>query len=106
MKPMEKFYSAEEVRNQLLNHMKGLCQYWSTPPTVPLHKAEFPTERSRMEGLCFSILVALDGGSSLPGIDLVLNPHPEDKAYHIGLGKKYYKKGMVINDCQLHEHFH
>lgn len=40
-------------------------------------------------------------------LDLVLNPHPDDKAYRQADGENWYKPGQVINDdCALHDEFY
>jgi hypothetical protein len=44
-----------------------------------------------MEGLAFSILVMLDGGSAmLPGFVVAPLPDPSDKDYHIMKGENYF----------------
>lgn len=89
-------YTPEEVRDMYLDHMRGLVDYW--------HKeSRRETERERMEGLVFSILVMLDGAASLPSVNLCLSPHPTDKEYLTSIGEKHFESDMIINNCQLHE---
>lgn len=95
--PTPAAYTTEEVRDMYLNHMRVLVNYWH-------NESRCETERERMEGLVFSILVMLDGGSaSLPSVDLCLSPHPTDKEYLTSIGEKHFEAGMIINNCQLHE---
>ena len=91
-------YTPEEARQKLYSHLHNLCDYWS--------KQSGRTEKERMEGLCFSILVTFDGGTAdLPAIDIRMSPHKDDKKYLISLGEKYFEPQMLINNCQMHEEF-
>lgn len=94
--PKPEAYTKEEVKSMYLNHMRMLVDYWH-------NQSQCKTGRECMEGLVFSILVMLDGGSSLPAVDLRLSPHETDKEYHTSIGEKHYESGMLINDCQLHD---
>ena len=90
-------YATEEARDMYLSHMRMLVDYWSK-------ESYGKTERERMEGLVFSILVMLDGGSSsLPAVDISLSPHESDKEFLTSIGEKHFEDGMIINDCQLHD---
>jgi hypothetical protein len=94
-------YTPEQVRAKVLNHMRGLAKYWSS-------KDFGKTEKERMEGLCFSILNIFDGTTmELPAMDIVLRPHPSDKAYAAMSGEThYYKNGQVINaGVEMHAEF-
>jgi hypothetical protein len=96
---MSRAYTAEEARKILLDQMRDYAQYWSTV-----------TDRSveeKMSGLCFSILNIFDGTTLiLPGMDIVLRPHPDDKQYHIEEDSDYFEEGMIINDCVLHDQWY
>lgn len=88
-------YTAEEVREQFLSHLRNLARYWADLPN------KTPLERT--EGMLFSVLTTIDGGTlAVPAMDLIPLPHPEDKEYFISEGENYYEP-VVINDCQLHE---
>jgi hypothetical protein len=88
--------TVEQVRAEFMNQIRGAAEYWSLPQEL--------SAKERCDGLAFSILVIIDGGTlPLPGMDLVLRPHSEDKAYCQGRGEDWYEDGMVINVCQLHE---
>ncbi len=48
-------------------------------------------EMARLEGLAFSILVALDGeAAAIPAFIVAPYPHPDDKHYHVENGENYY----------------
>lgn len=99
----QRAHTAQEVKDKLLNYMKGLCSYWSSPGV-----ASDKNTKERMEGLCFSLLVAFDGGTlELPRFKILLDPHPEDKEFHISEGEKYFEPEMEINEnSALHEEWH
>jgi len=92
-------YTEEEVRKMFLNHIRGLAAYWDS--------VEGRTSREKLDGLAFSILVMLDGGSALPGFDVSPSPHPSDKEFHIDEGTNYFPSD---GECQiagcLHEEYH
>lgn len=96
-------YTPEEVREKVLDHMKFLCQYWSQLDRREHHDSE----KDRMMGLCFSILNIFDGTTmEFPAMDIVLSPHPSDKNFHIERDQNWFEKGMVINDCTLHDEWY
>jgi hypothetical protein len=80
--------------------MRNLASYWGSVPEKSVE--------DRLSGLCFSLLNIFDGTSlGLPAFDLVVRPHPDDKALHIRNGERYYEDGMVINaDVHMHEEFY
>ena len=79
-----------------LDQLRATKEYWL--------KAPRQTESERMDGLIFYILVMFDGGTlGMPAMDIRLAPHPDDKAYHIAQGERWFKPKQLINDCQLHE---
>ena len=93
---MSRAITAEEAREDFLNHIHALVEYWAN---LPDH-----TDKEKCDGLAFSILVTLDGESAdLPALDLLLSPHPDDKQFHIDEDEDWYESGMMINDCALHE---
>lgn len=91
-------YTEEEVRLKFLQKAKAITQYWATTK-------DGGTTKERIEGAIFSLLNVIDGGSQLPGFDLVLRPHPDDKEYFTQMGEKYYQDGMNICDGGLHSQF-
>ena len=70
---MSREYTKEEVKEQFLNHVRMLIEYWDK-------ESAKETQTERLEGLAFSILSAIDGESaSLP--QFVLAPlvyYPEN----------------------------
>ena len=93
-------YTEEEVREKLLNHFRALSKYWATldrPRSI----------QERCDGLVFSILSIFDGSSAdLPAFDISPAPHPSDKQYYIDNDENWYEKGMIINECQMHEQWY
>ena len=93
-------YTKEEAREMMLDHIRVMCEYWA-------REDRRPDIKDKLNGLAFSILTMLDGETmELPAMDIVLRPHPDDKAYHQSNGEKWFKDGMVINDAPLHELFY
>ncbi len=97
--PEPRAFTAEEVRQEFLDEIRGLAAYWETCPSLGGLKG-------RLEGLAFSILNIFDGTSNFPAVDLVLKPHPDDKEFHRAEGEDWYEPGMMFNDCHLHEMFY
>jgi hypothetical protein len=94
-------YTAEEACTLLIEAIWARVRYWEREGKNGNAHA--------FSGLAFSLLVLLDGtGSSvLPGMELVLRPHPDDKEYHLGNGQNYFEDGMAINESiYLHEMFY
>ena len=68
----EEYLEAEEerLRNEFLDHVELMCKYWHElePRQVPEGEDDV---KWRIEGVAFSILVALDGGAGgLPGYEV------------------------------------
>ncbi len=94
---MSKAKTEEEVRGAFIGQIKVLTSYWANLPDIP--------DKERCDGVAFGILNIIDGCSSLPAFDLLVMPHDEDKQYCIDNDEDYFEKGMMINDCMLHELF-
>lgn len=98
---MSRAYTEEELRGIFIDGFKHLADYWAR---------ECPNDSARAcEGLAFSMLVMIDGCSSaFPcSVDLVMRPHPDDKAFLIEEGENWVGDGMVINsDVALHDEFY
>lgn len=95
-------YTKEEMRDMFMQHVRFMAQYWATTVTTG-------TLQERIEGFAHSLLKTIDGcaGGFPCAIDLVLRPHPDDKAFHIREGDKWVQDGMVVNDdCHLHGLFY
>jgi hypothetical protein len=75
-------FTVEEIRDEFLNHLVVLVDYW-----YDLDKPK----RESMEGLLFSVLATLDGVSGfMPGYIVAPSTHEDDKQYHIDNGSNYY----------------
>jgi hypothetical protein len=105
---MSRAYTVEEMRDMLVDHFRNLAKYWaktdlSRPEFKPALEKDGET-LYRLEGLLFSILVTLDGGSmGLPAFNITASPHPEDKKFHRENGENWWPEDVVINECQLHD---
>lgn len=70
----------------VLDHIRYLVDHWSQGTK---YKESF-------KGLAFSILVMIDGESTLPGFNLATAPHQEDKEYHSAHGENWWPEGLNI----------
>ena len=61
--------------------------------------------REAIEGAVFSVLVALDGDTSFPSVEMTVTPHPDDRAYHEAEGTDYYPERCEFGGG-LHEEFY
>lgn len=87
--------TVDEARVELLNEVREIVDYWAQLPGK--------TAKERCRGVAFSIFAELDGESeSLPAVDLVVRPHPDDKEYQKSRGKNWHVDGMVLNETELH----
>lgn len=98
-------YTPDELRDQLLEQAVGMARYWARLPETNRATGAKMTVQDRCEGVVFSILAMLDGSSALPGVDLVFQPHPDDKEYLRGNGENWVEPGTTVSDM-LHEHMH
>jgi hypothetical protein len=93
-------WTEEEVRDEFIQAFRDKAHYWATT-------ANGGTLQDRCEGVAFSILVMLDGGSGMmPAYKVTVDPHPEDKAYCIEQGVNYYEPGTEVSHGALHELFY
>lgn len=90
-------YTEREAINIILDHVIHLEQYWG--------ELAGKTTEEKLSGLVFSIFSMMDGSTmDIPGIDLVMCPHPTDREYHIEKGENYFKRGMRISTA-MHEEY-
>lgn len=95
---MSREYTAQEIRQQVLAHVKTVVDYWAALPGISVEE--------RCDGVAFSILTMVDGCGSLPAFTISVDAHTEDKDLHISEGKNWYPPGVAINeDCQLHDEY-
>ena len=101
---MSKEKTKEEVREEFLGHLRMMVSYWE--------KLEGNhSTKERLEGLAFSMLVAIDGGTNLPSFILAPMPHEDDKEFHTNEGEDYYPENHESDvKCDisgsLHEQFY
>ena len=97
---MTKAYTKEEMRQMFLYVCEDTAKYWS--------EVEGKTPREMCDGVVFSMLNIFDGmsGGFPAAIDLVMQPHPDDKDYCISNDQNWVEAGQVINDdVMLHEQY-
>jgi hypothetical protein len=90
--------TADEARYLFLNQLSGLAEYWDD--------VEGKSSLEKLEGLLFSVMVALDGGSGgLPGYAVVPMGQEVDIEYAKNEGFDYYPEPNINNDISgfLHE---
>jgi len=93
---MPRAITAAEEREALLGAVRNYASYWSTQQC---------TSREMCDGLAFSILGLIDGvAAGNPSLDLVVRPHPDDKAYCEKNGENWHEDGLVINDGDAYLH--
>lgn len=86
--------TTEEIREEFLKHVRSCINYWDTVDGKDAPK----TQKDRLEGLAFSMLVALDGGAmALPGFIVAPCPHESDKEYHLSEGSDYYPENHELD---------
>ena len=87
-------YTQDEVRDMFLDYVRGITEYWLELPNK--------TTKERMEGLAFSILTCLDGGTSLPGFIVAPAPHESDKEFHQDRGENWFPDNTESNvNCDI-----
>lgn len=103
---MSREYAKEEIRSEFLNHIRGAVHYWDGKLNDP------QTQRERLEGLAFSILVLLDGGTDFPGCVVIPDPHHDDKEDAIENDSDYYHQVVISPELKsadiagsLHEYW-
>ncbi len=92
----------DEMRELFLEHIRTMVGYWE-------REERAPSVREKLEGLAFSMLVAIDGESGLPAFHLVPRPHPDDKAFSQENGENWWPDPNGLEhdiSGELHERFH
>ena len=93
-------YTKEEVRESFLESCRAIAAYWSRQPEG--------SNLYRCEGVVHSMLTLIDGMSmSGPAMTLTMDPHADDKQFHIDEDENWIEPGMAINDdCLLNDMFY
>lgn len=101
---MSRAYTQEEIQERFIDAIRGCACYWAN---CQLPK-EQDTVSYRCNGVAFSILNILDGTSAdFPAVELTVQPHPDDKQYHINNEEDWYEPGMTIHSGEyLHDLWH
>lgn len=81
--------TVDECRKRLLDYLDALVRH-----ALPEDRQK--TVEDKMRLLVFSILVAIDGGTMLPGFTLAPAPHPDDAEYNRERGKNWWPAGEDI----------
>ena len=82
--------TVEEVRAAFLTYVASIVDYWET-------EARAGSVRNRLEGVAFSLLVALDGEAMmLPGFRVTPQPHESDEAFHRAEGTNWFPNDVDI----------
>jgi hypothetical protein len=98
---MTRPYTKEEMREMFLAQCKSVAFSWS--------REKDRTPREMCNGVVFSMLNIIDGmsGGFPAAINLVMEPHPDDKEFCISEGENWVEPGQVINDdVMLHDLFY
>lgn len=96
-------YTHDEIREKLFRHVHSIVKYWES-------ESRAPDIHSKLEGVAFSILSMIDGGSGdICGFKLIPSTHKDDKAYHKSEGENWfpYVKDHKHDICdgELHSQF-
>ena len=93
-------YNKDEVEEMFLEHVRDLVDYWE-------EERRAKTSREKLDGLAFSMLVLLDGGSGgMPGYEVKAIGNEQDIEEHKEDGRNYYPlEGEDIAGA-LHEHYY
>lgn len=90
-------YTPDEVRDELIRTMRHRIRH-SLTYSDPNDKA------AQTSAVLHAVLCIFDGVTGLPAFDLVVKPHPDDRAYHINSDENWYPENVVINGNQhLHD---
>jgi hypothetical protein len=85
-------WTRNEAQQQFVEHCLGMVKYWADKVgTQPVGYKKPMTAEDAVDGIAFSILVALDGGAmALPSFVVIPSPHESDKAYCQAHGENWY----------------
>lgn len=95
-KPRES--TREEIQAEYLKYAAAMVIYW-------LNEDRRPTALEKMNGLVFSLLVMIDGESSMPSCKVIPHSTQESQAYRKHDGENWYPQGVDIAG-NLHEIWH
>ena len=105
---MSREYTQEEIKEMFMRQVWAMVDFWAREDRVP-------SPREKLEGLAFSFLNILDGGSGgFPACEVVVVPHESDKQYCIDHDENYFPElpewfhdiKTIHGNSLLHEEFH
>lgn len=97
---MSRAYTEEEIREDFLEHIRGLVDYWE-------NESRAKTSKEKLDGLAFSILSMLDGCSGdMPAFEVKAIGTEEDIEYFKSLDENYYPLEGEDISGYLHELFY
>lgn len=89
----------DEMKTEFLQYIHALVDYWE-------HEDRAATVKDKLDGLAFSILNAIDGGSAeLPAYALIPLGNPDDIEYCQSIGRNYYPEETEDIAGALHDNF-
>jgi hypothetical protein len=92
----------KEVRSRFLARVHANVDHWANVSNK--------TEREKLSGLAFSIMVILDGGAGLPRFVVAPAPRPDEKRIHQEHGENWFPEFNASSPCDiagsLHEVYH
>ena len=91
---MSRQHTDDEMRQEFIGYCRSIVSYY--------HGLRDKSEREKLEGIVFSILVAIDGEAITPAYELIPRAHPGDKQWYIERDENWYPKGHDIGGG-LHE---
>lgn len=88
-------YTSDEIAQLFIQYVRETISYWETLPEKTLYE--------RLEGVAFSILVAIDGDAiALPGFALIPGSNEDDREWLREMGINWYPENCDIAG-DLHE---
>lgn len=89
-------YTVEETRALFMAQVRGLVEYWKKVDS-----------KDPLDGLAHSFLTMIDGCGILPEFKLLVNPHPEDMAFHQEENSNWFEPDLWINEeVMLHDDYY
>lgn len=88
-------YTEDEIRERFLDQVWILARYWAGLDGSNVPANSNPLDR--ITGFAHSLLAMIDGCSmDMPAFELRAYPHPDDKAFHIREGERWFPEGVDI----------
>src|SRR5229473_1786268 len=92
---MPREMTPEECRTAFLDYLEFMVNYWDNLA----HKSR----REAIEGVVFSVLVAIDGeASGIPSLELLTSPHEDHRMDCESQGEDWWPTFLDLSDGELH----